>query len=93
MTALTLGELVDTLVAARRAGGFRYDSQERVLRQFAEHSRRDGYTDGSIIQEAVEEFLYGRHSKRPPSAARRSSFANWQNTPASSAGKHGRRQR
>ena len=63
MNALTLSELIDTLIAARGAGGFRYDGQERVLRQFAEHSRRDGYPDGSIIQEAVEEFLYGRHLK------------------------------
>ena len=63
MNAPTLSDLIDTLLAARRAGGFRYDSQERVLRQFAEHSRRDGYADGSIIQEAVEGFLYGRHLK------------------------------
>src|SRR5450755_312825 len=63
MNAPTLSDLIDTLLAARRAGGFRYDSQERVLRQFTEHSRRDGYPDGSIIQEAVEEFLYGRHLK------------------------------
>ncbi len=63
MNAPTLSDLIDTLLAARRAGGFRYDSQERVLRQFAEHSRRDGYADGSIIQQAVEEFLYGRHLK------------------------------
>ena len=63
MTASTLPELIDTLVAARRAGGFRYDRQARVLAQFAEHCRREGYADGSIIQEAVEGFLYGRHLK------------------------------
>lgn len=63
MNAPTLPDLIDTLIAARRAGGFRYNSQERVLCQFAEHSRRQGYADGSIIQEAVEGFLYGRHLK------------------------------
>jgi site-specific recombinase XerD len=63
VNALTLPDLIETLVAARRAGGFRYNGQERVLRQFAEHSRRDGYADGSIIQEAVEGFLYDRHLK------------------------------
>jgi integrase/recombinase XerD len=63
VSALTLRELVDMLVAARRAGGFRYDGQARVLARFAEHCRRDGYADGSIIQEAVEGFLYGRHLK------------------------------
>lgn len=63
MNALTLVDLVDVLVAARRAGGFRYDRQARVLAQFVEHCRRDGYADGSIIQEAVEGFLYGRHLK------------------------------
>lgn len=63
MTALTLGELIDTLIAARRAGGFRYQGQARVLGQFARHCRREGYADGSIIQEAVEGFLYGRHLK------------------------------
>ena len=34
-----------------------------MLAQFAEHCRREGYADGSIVQEAVEEFLYGRHLK------------------------------
>ncbi len=63
MNALTLPDLIDTLVAARRAGGFRYHSQQRVLRQFAEHARREGHADGSIIKEAVEDFLYGRHLK------------------------------
>jgi integrase/recombinase XerD len=63
VNALTLPALVDTLVAARHAGGFRYDSQERVLRQFTQHCRREGYADGSIVREAVEEFLYGRHLK------------------------------
>jgi integrase len=63
VNALTLPELIDTLVEARRAGGFRYHSQERVLRQFAEHARREGHADGSIIKEAVEDFLYGRHLK------------------------------
>ncbi len=42
MNALTLPELIDTLVAARRAGAFRYDRQERVLTQFTEHCSRDG---------------------------------------------------
>jgi integrase len=63
VNALTLGDLVDTLVAARRAGAFRYEQQARVLAQFAEHCSREGYADGSIIQEAVEGFLYGRHLK------------------------------
>ena len=48
MNAPTLPELIDTLVAARRAGGFRYDRQERVLRQFAEHCGREGYADGCV---------------------------------------------
>ena len=63
MSALTLDELIDILVAARRAGGFRYEHQARVLAQFAEHCSLEGYADGSIIQEAVEDFLYGRHLK------------------------------
>ena len=50
VSAATLPGLIDTLVAARHAGGFRYDFPERVLRQFAEHCRREGYADGSIIQ-------------------------------------------
>ena len=65
MNAPTLSDLIDTLLAARRAGGFRYDSQERVLRQFAEHSRREGYADGSIIQEAVEECRRIQQDLRP----------------------------
>jgi len=61
VTAPTLPALIDALVAARRAGGFRYNHQERVLRQFAGHCQREGYAGGSIVKEAVEEFLYGRH--------------------------------
>lgn len=63
MNAPMLPELIDILLAARRAGGFRYNGQERVLRQFAEHFHREGYADGSIVQEAVEGFLYDRHLK------------------------------
>ena len=62
MSALTLGELVDTRSGPshRRV---RYESQARVLAQFVEHCRREGYADGSLIREAVEGFLYGRHLK------------------------------
>jgi integrase/recombinase XerD len=63
VSAATLGGLIDMLVAARHAGGYRYDFPERVLRQFAAHCRREGYAGGSIVKEAVEEFLYGRHLK------------------------------
>ena len=93
MSAAPLGGLIDTLVAARHACGYRYDFPERVLRQFAGHCRREGYADGSIVREAVEEFLYGRTSKLPPSAARNSSCVSWPDTPASSAGRRGRRRR
>ena len=65
MSAATLPGLIGTLVAARRAGGYRYDFPERVLRQFAGHCRREGYAGGSIVKEAVGEFLYGRHLKAP----------------------------
>ena len=57
----TLPGLVADLVAARHAGGYRFKVQERVLRQFVEHCRREGYPDGSITKEAVEGFLYGAH--------------------------------
>ncbi|MDJ0315234.1 tyrosine-type recombinase/integrase [Arthrobacter sp. H35-D1] len=63
VNTMTLPDLIDVLVAARRAGGFRYNGQERVLAQFAEHSRQEGYAHGSIIQEAVQGFLYDRHLK------------------------------
>lgn len=45
----------------RHAGGYRFKVQERVLRHFAEHCRREGYPDGSITKEAVDGFLYGAH--------------------------------
>ena len=57
----TLPGLVAELVASRRAGGYRFKVQERVLRQFAGHCRREGYPDGSITKEAVDGFLYGGH--------------------------------
>ena len=57
----TLQDLADELTASRHAGGYRFKVPERVLRQFAGYCRREGYPDGSIIQEAVDGFLYGRH--------------------------------
>jgi len=57
----TLPDLVADLVAVRHAGGYRFKIQERVLRQFAEHCRREGYPHGSITKEAVDGFLYGPH--------------------------------
>src|SRR5260370_29238468 len=57
----TLPGLVAELVASRRAGGYRFKVQERVLRQFADHCRRAGYPDGSITKKTVDGFLYGRH--------------------------------
>ena len=57
----TLPDLVAGLVALRHSGGYRFTVQERVLRQFVDHCRREGYPDGTIIKEAVEGFLYGAH--------------------------------
>ena len=57
----TLQDLAAELAATRHAGGYRFKVQERVLRQFAGHCRREGYPDGSITKEAVDGFLYGRH--------------------------------
>lgn len=61
MHETTLSGLIVDLVASRHAGGYRFKVQERVLRQFADHCRREGYPDGSITKEAVEGFLYSRH--------------------------------
>ena len=69
----TLPGLVAELVASRRAGGYRFIVQERVLRQFADHCRREGYPDGSITKESVDGFLYGGH--RRSSTVRRNELA------------------
>lgn len=61
MSEVTLPGLVADLVALRRAGGYRFKRQERVLRQFVDHCQQEGYPDGSITKEAVHGFLYGRH--------------------------------
>jgi integrase/recombinase XerD len=61
MPETTLPELVADLVTLRHAGGYKFKVQERVLRQFADHCRREGYPNGSITKEAVEGFLYGSH--------------------------------
>ena len=61
MCETTLADLVADLVTLRHAGGYRFKVQERVLRQFADHCRWEGYTDGSITKEAIEGFLYSRH--------------------------------
>lgn len=73
MAETTLPGLVADLVASRHAGGYRFKVQERVLRQFADHCRREGYPDGSITKEAVEGFLYGRHLRS--STVRRNELA------------------
>jgi integrase/recombinase XerD len=57
----TLEGLVADLVAVRHAGGYRFKVPERILRQFTEHCRREGYPDGSITKEALDGFLYGGH--------------------------------
>jgi integrase/recombinase XerD len=61
MPEVTLSDLVADLVGLRHAGRYRFKVQERVLRQFADHCRREGYPDGSITKEAIDGFLYGRH--------------------------------
>jgi integrase/recombinase XerD len=91
VNAPTLPALIDTLVAARHAGGFRYSSQERVLRQFARHFRQEGYADGSIVRDAVEEFLYGRHLKASTIRREEIVLRELADMPAISAGGHGRR--
>lgn len=42
------------LVVVRHAGGYRFKVPERVLRQFSDHCRREGYSDGPITKEAVD---------------------------------------
>jgi integrase/recombinase XerD len=61
VSEMTLPDLVADLVALRHTGGHRFKVQERVLRQFADHCRREGYPDGSITKEAADGFLYARH--------------------------------
>lgn len=73
MPETTLLDLVTELVALRHTGGYRFRVPERVLRQFADHCRREGYPDGSITKEAVDGFLYGRHLR--PSTIRRNQLA------------------
>jgi integrase len=69
----TLSDLVADLVGVRHAGGYRFKVQERVLRQFADHCRREGYPDGSITKEAVDGFCYGAHLRS--STVRRNELA------------------
>ncbi len=69
----TLEGLVADLVAVRHAGGYRFKVPERVLCQFVEHCRREGYPDGSITKEALDGFLHGRHLRA--STVRRNTLA------------------
>ena len=73
MAEATLPDLIADLAALRHAGGYRFKVQQRVLRQFADHCRRQGYPDGSITKEAVDGFLYGRHLRS--STVRRNELA------------------
>ena len=73
MAEITLEGLVADLVASRHAGGYRFKVPERVLRQFTEYCRREGYPNGSITKEALDGFLYGRHLRA--STVRRNTLA------------------
>ena len=73
MRETTLEGLVADLIAVRHAGGYRFKVQKRVLRQFAEHCRSEGYPDGSITKEALDGFIYGRHLRA--STVRRNTLA------------------
>jgi integrase len=73
MSETTLEGLVADLVAVRHAGGYRFKVQKRVLAEFAEHCRREGYPDGSITKEALDGFIYGRHLRA--STVRRNTLA------------------
>jgi integrase/recombinase XerD len=73
MPEATLPGLIAGLVAVRHAVGYRFKVQQRALRQFADHCRREGYPDGSITKEAVDGFLYGRHLRS--STVRRNELA------------------
>ena len=73
MPETTLPDLIAGLAALRHAGGYRFKVQQRVLRQFAGHCRRQGYPDGSITKEAAGGFLYGRHLRS--STVRRNELA------------------
>jgi len=58
------GRLADRAVRLRldgpaNAGGYRYDFPERVLRQFAGHSAREGYADGSIVSGGEAGSIHG----------------------------------
>jgi integrase/recombinase XerD len=73
MSETTLSDLIADLVALRHAGGYRFKVQERVLHQFADHCRREGYPDGSITKEALDGFIYGAHLRS--STVRRNELA------------------
>src|SRR5256886_8806003 len=62
----TLPGLVAELAASRHAGGYRFKVQERVLRQFAGHCRREGYPDGAITQEAGGGVPFRPHPRASP---------------------------
>jgi len=73
MPEATLSDLVADLVSVRHDGGYRFKVPERVLRQFVEHCRREGYPDGSITKESVDGFIYDRHLRS--STVRRNALA------------------
>ena len=61
MTRLTVDEAVGQMVAEKRSAGFSWEVPERVLRQFAEHCRRNGATSAALTKEVVDGFLYLSH--------------------------------
>ena len=69
----TLEGLVAGLVALRHAGGYRFRDPTGAAPSSPATAGAEGYPDGSITQEAVSGFLYGRHLRA--STIRRNALA------------------
>ena len=58
--AMTVSELVEEFVSLKLACGFKYEKQQRALRQFVSHCAARGTESakGAITEQSVGEFLY-----------------------------------
>jgi len=53
-----ISKIIDGLIDTKKAAGFKYEKEERILRQFDSYYRREGYTGIHLTKEMTDGFIY-----------------------------------
>lgn len=78
----SIAELIQELIATKRASGFKYKYEEQILSQFDAYYYREGYTGIRLTQEMVNGYIYepglrpGTYRKREKTLNELGTYAN-----------------